>query len=281
MKHIAFNISLVLSVVISITSGCKKDSDKYCAPDLAIYGPSTFVEGEDFTLGPTHLPKEIAENTNYYWKYANMDGYNILTDGMTSVYDASPITIQSGDIRDQGTYTFRMRNDGIECSDMIASKEVQMIPKTCPCFDNLPMDTLIVDESFSTGTIYQPFTSVLQPDPWGSTFDLQLYLPMFTYDMQFNFDVPVPDYSSTYSLRNFYQNYYESNVPYDEFIQAYVTFTPSNEGADTYRLVDNQQNVYVKRVGNTLYITFCDLLFTHKLAPTKTITVSGKTVVNL
>jgi hypothetical protein len=83
-------------------------------------------------------------------------------------------------------------------------------------------------------------------------------------------------------MRNYYQNFSDSQVEDDPYIQVEVAFSPNNEGYDAYRLVENTQNIYVKREGNTLIFSFCDVVFTKASSnPDRTISMSGKFKITL
>ena len=270
---------LLFAALVAIGTSCKKKEDK-CNEQLAIQGPTYVNEGDNFTLTPINATNINQVNTYFYWKYADMSNATQTVDGMYEVSDADPVTFEKADIRHDGVYIFKIHNADDKCLPAMASHTVKIIPKVSPCFTTMELDTMIIDESFTAGMIAQPYVPVLSVGTYQDEFNVELAMPMFTYFLAFYFDVPIPDYSSTYTLRNYYQNYADSQIQDDPVIQAYVEFSPDNEGADAYRIAENQQNIYVKVEGNDMYISFCDLLFTHTSIPGRTITLSGKFKVN-
>jgi hypothetical protein len=270
---------LLFVALVAIGSSCKKNENK-CNAQLAIEGPVYVNEGDNFTLTPVNATDINQSNTYFYWQYADMSNFSQTVDGMYEVSDTDPVTFEKADIRHDGVYKFKINSGNDKCPDVTASHTVKIIPKVSPCFNTMVLDTLMIDESFSGGIIDQSYVPVLAIGTFGDEFDIELVMPMFTYFLEFYFDIPIPDYSSTYTLRNYYQNYSDTQIQDDPVIQAYVEFSPDNEGADAYRIAENQQNIYVKVEGNDMYISFCDLLFTHTSIPGRTITLSGKFKVN-
>ena len=279
LNHLSLNL-LLLAVVVAIGSSCKKKENK-CNEQLAIEGPTYVNEGDNFTLTPINATDINGVNTYFYWKYADMSNATQTVSGMYEVFDASPVTFEKADIRHEGLYMFKIHNSDDNCIDALASHTVKIIPKVSPCFNSLSVDTMLIDESFTAGTIEQPYVPVLTLNSFGDEFSVELVMPMFTYFLEFSFDIPIPNYSSTYTLRNTYQNYADSQIPDDPIIQAYVEFSPDNEGADAYRIAENQENIYVKVEDNVMYLSYCDLLFTHTSIPGRTIKLSGKVKINL
>lgn len=270
---------LLFAALIAIGSSCKKNQNK-CNENLTLEGPVYVNEGENFTLTPTNATNINQSNTYFYWLYADMSNATQTVDGMYEVSDADPVTFEKADIRHEGVYSFKIHNADDKCPPAIASHTVKIIPKVSPCFTSLALDTLMIDQSFSSGIISQSYVPVLTVGTFGDTYSVELSMPMFTYFLKFYFDIPIPNYSSTYTLRNYYQNGADSQIQDDPIIQAYVEFSPDNEGADAYRIAENQQNIYVKVEGNDMYLSFCDLVFTHTSIPGRTIKLSGKVKVN-
>lgn len=278
MRCIPLITSLLISGLLFLTPSCKKKK-MYCS-EISIEGPDIVVEGEDIHLKVVNLPIEESLNTYYYWKFANTDGYYTFMDDMVEVYDASPVTIHKADIRDNGLYAFSIHSSNDYCPVLTAVKYVKVIPKTCPCYNSIPFDTLIIDKSFSPEIEYRSYVPILDEALTGKDFGIELGMPMFSYFMKFHFDIPIPDYSSTYTIRNHFQNGTDGLVPDDKILQVDVEFSPDNEG-NVYRVAENQDNLYLKREGNYLIITFCDVLFTHKTITGRTLKISGKVRVSV
>lgn len=271
---------LLLIAISALASSCLK-KEKDCNAELKLEGPIYVNEGSDFTLTPTNVTDIDHANTYFYWQYADMTNANFTVGGMYEVSDADPVTFENADIRHDGVYSFKIDSGNDKCPDVIVSHTVHIVPKPSPCFNNLTLDTLEIDESFTGGTILQSYTPLLIEGTFGDAFTVDLAMPMFTYNLKFHFDIPVPDYSSTYKLRNYYQNGADAQIPDDPVIQASIEFSPDNEGYNAYRIAENQQNLYVKVEGNNMYLSFCDLLFTHTSIPGRTIVMSGKLKVAL
>ena len=268
----------ILSVFLSISYGCKKDT---CIQDLNLVAPSSVMEGEDIYLSVTGADEAV--NNSYYWGLADMSYYSTLVDGMVEVSGPDPIIIENADLRDNGSYAFRIiPGQAGECPKVQSDKIITVIPKVSPCYNTTTENVLFIDESFSSGVINQTFTPTYE-NIWssGSDFHIGLSMPMFTYAMDFYFYILPPEHSSTYTLRNYYQNASDGSVEDDFFIQAEVYFCPDNEGGNSYRVTENLDNLYVKREGNQLVLTFCDVEFSHITIPSKTVTISGKVRVDL
>ncbi len=275
-----YTLNLLLFVaLVAIGSSCKKNETK-CNAQLAIEGPIYVNEGDNFTLTPVNATDINQSNTYFYWQYADMSNFTQTVDGMFEVSDTDPMTFEKADIRHDGVYKFKINSGNDKCPDVTASHAVKIIPKVSPCFNTMLLDTLMIDESFSGGIIEQSYVPILSIGTYGDEFSVELAMPMFTYFLVFYFDIPIPDYSSTYTLRNYYQNYSDTQIQDDPVIQASVQFAPDNATYNDYRIAENQQNIYVKVEGNDMYISFCDLLFTHTSIPGRTVTVSGKFKVN-
>jgi hypothetical protein len=279
LNHRQFNL-LLIAALVAIGSSCKKNENK-CNANLTLEGPVYVNEGDNFTLTPTNATDINHSNTYFYWLYADMSNATQTVDGMYEVSDTDPVTFEKADIRHGGVYSFKIHNADDKCPPAIASHTVIIVPKVSPCFNSLPIDTMMIDQSFTSGVIEQAFDPALTVNSYGDEFSVELLMPMFTYFLEFSFKIPVPNYSSTYTLRNTYQNYADSQIPDDDVIQAYVQFSPDNEGYDAYRIAENQQNIYVKVEDNVMYLSYCDLLFTHTSIPGRTIKLSGKVKVNL
>lgn len=252
-----------------------------CNENLQLNGPTSVVEGEDFTLTPLDYSKHQESNTYFYWEYPDMSDYYITVSGMTEVSSTDPITIENADIRDEGDYFFRIYSGNEDCDIAMGKHTLDVIPKTSPCFEELSTQYLIIDESFSNDIIYQSYTPILDESWDNSDFEVELSMPMFSYFLRLRFDIPIPDYSSTYKLRNSIISQSESLVDEDPIIHADIRFCPDNVSGDPYRVEDLQSNLYLKRQGNLMYLSFCDVVFTHQTYPDRTITVSGKVEVPL
>lgn len=266
----------VLILLLSIFNSCSKKNEM-CNQNLSIQGSTSVVEGEDVTLTPVGYSEYQEVNTYFYWEYPDMSGYNNTVSGMEEVYDTDPITIEDFDIRDEGDYFFRIASGNEDC-DMAESKHtIDFIPKTSPCFEQLSTQYIVIEESFSPNTIYQTYSPSI-PDSWDTTkFQVDFSMPLFSYYLKIEFDIPIPDYSSTYKLRNSL----DLTSDDDPIINAHIEFCPDNEPADTYRTDDLQHDLYLKREGNMMYLSFCNVVFTHQSIPSKTITISGKVELQL
>jgi hypothetical protein len=266
---------------LQFLTSCIKQPD--CGKPIFIIAPIEVMEGEDLTLGV----KNVLDGTNtyFYWEFPDMSAYSSTVDGMAEVSDFDPITIYKVDFRDEGNYRFKVSPGQDECDTKITSKFIKVIPKVSPCFADFSENTMLLTESFSAN----PFNLTLTPYVSGDTLnqDLQINLGMtggnnFGYALNFYFDIPKPTHSSTYTMRNYYQNFSDSQIEDDPYIQVEVAFSPNNEGYDAYRLVENTQNIYVKREGNTLIFSFCDVVFTKASSnPDRTISMSGKFKITL
>jgi hypothetical protein len=265
--------------VIGITS-CKK---KKCGSKMTLTAEDSVIEGESIHLAvkDSYPTDNGTTNTYFFWEFPNMAEYSSTTAGMLEVHDASSRTIDNADFRDGGDYYFKVNPGNEKCSDVTAKKHVTVIPKTSPCINTVTENTLVIDESFTTTVITEPILPQLTTDSYNA-FHVSLLLTTINGQFEIYFDIPFPKQSSTYSLRNRYQNSTDSEMEDDAPVQANILFIPNGEIYNSYRIVEGFNDLYVKLEGNQLVITFCNVVFTKASSfPLRTITVSGKARVQI
>ncbi|MGV3629570.1 MAG: hypothetical protein ACO1O6_00090 [Bacteroidota bacterium] len=270
-----YRISCCLILVLFLTN-CKKS--EYCAENLSLQAPASVVEGETIMLS---VKNSISgANTYYYWTFPDMTPYSSTVGGAVEVSDDGPRFIEHADFRDDGEYTFTINPGDDKCSVAHDTKIVHVIPKTCPCYDELGENYLEINKSWLSGTFVQDFTPIFEETSFNDGFQVLYSMPMFTYQLEVHFETPAPHHSSTYALRNYYQNGLDG-MEDDPPVQAWITFVPAADSYNTYRVVEGAGNLYVKYENNQLVLSFCDLVFTHTSDPNKTIRLSGKARVDL
>lgn len=249
----------LLTVLIFFSVSCSKGNKScqlYKKKLMVIDAPSTIYERSELTLNVQNV-HDLGINSHYGWLFPDMSPYSTLGGfGLDVSLENSKWSISNVKVQDQGTYTFTASND--ECGTFKASKYVEILPLPIPCFNDIEENKLYVLDSASGSQ-----------DVVNCTVDLhdgytQLYLtiegPMFTYDMTVEFDY-LPERASTFYLRNFYENGIEAQVPEDELTQASVAFMPSTATATEYKLIPFTEDIYVKRSGNQITLTLCNVRF--------------------
>ncbi len=251
---------------------CRKKND--CSQNMQIIGPDSVNEGEEIQL---NIKNPIPEKTNtyYYWNYPDMSHYYSLVDNFVEVDYAEPAYIEKARVTDEGQYTFKVISK--ECGTVTVSKNIKVIPLVSPCFNSTFDNQLDLTKSNSPIQVFQKFTPILHDNL--SDFYIELKMPMFTYTMNLYFYKSIPVKSSRYLIRNRYQNAFDDQIPKDEDLHVYIDFATASVGYDYYRVDEALNNLYLKREGNQMIISFCDVAFKGKY--NDSIVVSGKVNINL
>jgi hypothetical protein len=201
---------------------------------------------------------EIALNPDHQWIYPNHDPSVSPIYGVNNVYlsnDNTKLTISNATVYNEGNYSFSNSGD---CGVFSVEKHIQVIPLPTPCFDDIAPNQLYVRDSAS-GAESTVTCSVQLMD---AEDDLYFHFngPMFTYKLTLDFDY-LPEKSSTFYLRNYYENASDIDLPDDELRQAFIAFIPSNASPTDYRLLALTEDVHIKRDGNQITVTLCNVRF--------------------
>lgn len=223
---------------------------------MIIVAPGSIYERSKLTLLVRNV-HSIGTNVDYGWMFPDMSPYSTLGGyGLDVGMKDSIWSINSVKVQDQGTYTFTTSDS--ECGTFKANKYVEILPLPIPCSNEVEDNKLYVVDSATGIQDVVSFTVDLHDVVY------ELYLsieaPMFTYDLTVEFDY-IPERSSTFYLRNFYENGIESQIPEDEFTQASIVFTPSSATATQYKLSPLTEDIYVRRNGNQMTLSLCNVRF--------------------
>lgn len=260
----------LLITIILISSSCKRKNT--CNKGMFISGPHYVVEGESFTLKPINYDEVQYTNTNYYWTYPESTGWAYSSGNSEEFLEPESISVSKADKRHEGLYYFTIDSGNHECNydDGIAVHEVKIAPKTCPCFNNISTNQIIIDDSNEN----EPLTYNVASDyelAWDSTeFRVEPLLPMFSYSIYVDFHLHPPDYSSTYKLKGT-----DSWSIEEPLIQAKIHFQP-HYTANNYILDGEDQEIFFKREDDGFYLTFCNVNFVNEIYTNRTATISGK-----
>lgn len=280
IKYLGMSITVTLLLTM-LHSSCLKDWGKQkneCSENLDITGPHSVVEGDPFTLTPVGYYEEPDVNTDYYWDYPPSTGWYYSTGNTENVMDPDPISVDHADKRHEGVYVFRVDsgNDHCNSDNAVKSHEVHILPKPSPCFDSMPNNYMEVYDAYydnATAGSANPYYE----QEWDSTsFEISVIFPGARCEMLF--DLPIPDYSSSYQLRDGWPVGDDIENP---LIEAEISFNFTNESGDPFELKSDDQELYLKREGDDLFVTLCDVVFVHKNLASRTINLSGKIYIQL
>ncbi len=231
---------------------CREKKDPY------IEAPSVVYERDTFQLKVHNVEGDNEYTADYWWLFPDMSFYPSETGPYgTSVSKKDAVwNINSASIRDEGTYTFTFNSE--HCGDLRASKYIKVLPLPCPCFDELNDNFMLVRDSANGNQELLDCTINLID----SNGDLLLHFsgPMFTYSLRIDFD-KTPVNTSTYYLRNYTENYTESQIPDNQLEEASISFEPSFSSPNEFRMIGFTEDIYVKVEGNKFTLSLCDVRF--------------------
>lgn len=252
----------------------KKDDSEYKSCELHHNAPmvliadSVLYEREDLLLKVVNA-HDLGINAEYGWQFADMSNYSVQGGyGYMCSIEESTFLIPKVSFRDEGNYIFTAaRND---CGVFTAQKYIKVKALPCPCFDDYSPNSIHVRDS-ATG---------LEETSTGIVYTNSLYLVQFVsseYDLDIDFDY-TPQKNSTFYLRNIYPDSLDNTFYDNIYEQARINFIENIYDAQSYRMIAMSEDIYVKRDGNQLTFTLCDVRFKYG---NKVKYVSGKFIKNL
>gem|GEM_PF-4101956 len=262
-------------------SSCLKDLKKQknkCSENIDIDGPYSVVEGDPFTLSPVGYYEEPDVNTTYYWYYPPSTGWYYSSGNTEDMDEPEPVKVEQADKRHEGTYSFSVNSGYDKCNgeEAYTSHEVIILPKPSPCFDSIPNNYMEVYDAYYDNTTAGSANPYYEQE-WDSTsFEISVIFPGARCEMLF--DLPIPDYSSSYQLRD---GWPVGDGIENPLIEAEISFNFTNESGYPFELKNDDQELYLKREGDDLFVTLCDVVFVHKNLASRTINLSGKIYIEL
>ena len=271
-----FSFIVAISLFLGLSTSCKKLKLK-CTDKLSIKGPYVVNEGDKFILKPEYEPATHYTNEHFFWTYPYTSSSNYFSGYENSVKYPNPVIFYDAGITHQGEYSFRVKASESKCQELTAYHTIMIKPKKAPCFDELTTETIRINESYSSGTIEKPYTYSLIDNP-NEKDGFIVRLNMFPQIFELKFHIPIPSYSSAYKLRNSWN----SNNGFKPMLNAEIVFSPASSGNHNYKIDDYEDEIlYLKREGDVMYLTFCELVFIHESIPDRTVTISGKIKIDL
>ena len=269
-KFILLNYCGVIITLLIASTSCKKPVDE-CANDMQIIAPDSVVEGEQMIISVQNYP--IPEPINTYFSWSMPDESN-------TYQQKDKITIEHAQFSNEGEYSFTRQKS--HCPTIKISKYIKVVPKTCPCFDLIQSNTLVIIDPNSTGS--NPVTRSITPQVsiGSESFNINLGPSLAGYYSEFKlfFHRSIPDQSCTFKLRSYELDYQDPTIVENNNIQAYVRLIPDYATYLDFSVDDSEQEVYLKKLNNQLIITLCDVEFKGHYG-NDPLRISGKIVINL
>jgi hypothetical protein len=224
---------------------------------MVLIAPTVVYERASVDLSVKNVPYFNA-NTQYWWKFPDMSIYGQQSGYGVDVHQSdADFTLTELTMHDKGLYIFTVKDD--DCGVFQAKKHIEVLPLPTPCFDDIEPNKLLVRDS-ATGieSLIDCFVDVFNAD--NSGIKLSFKGPMFTYDLEVEFP-EMPEETSTFYLKNYYENGTDQNIPDNDLTQAYIAFQPSTSTVFDYRLIPLTEDIHFKREGNQITLTLCSVRF--------------------
>ncbi|MGM0478266.1 MAG: hypothetical protein ACQERC_03505 [Bacteroidota bacterium] len=281
IKYFVLYITVPLLFTI-LHSSCLKDLKKQpnqCSEELYIGGAHEVIEGESFTLTPAGYYETPHVNTTYRWYYPASTGWFVSTGNTEDMDDPEPITVEEADKRHEGDYRFSIHSGYDNCNgvDASISHEIQILPKPSPCFDSISTNYMEAYDTYYDNTTAGS-TTPFHTEAWDSTsFEINANFAGASCEMVF--EIPTPDYSSSYQLRDWWGT--TSDGIENPLVEAEIHFNFSNEPGHPFVLKGDDQELYLKREGDDMFVTLCDVVLVHENVASRTVHLTGKIHVEL